>query len=71
MNDADARKGLVISFDEHVGLGEVQGEDGQVFLFHCTQIADGSRVIDSGTPVTFTVVANRPKGPEAYEIVKV
>jgi cold shock CspA family protein len=63
--------GVVTSFDEHVGLGEVRGDDGQVFPFHCTQIADGTRIIEAGACVTFAVVPDRPKGPEAYDIVKV
>lgn len=48
--------GRVIAFDEHVGLGEVEGEDGRRYAFHCTQIADGSRTIEVGAAVTFDVV---------------
>jgi len=59
-----------MEFDQHVGLGVVEAENGDAFPFHCTQIADGSRVIDTGAKVRF-VVRDRPKGPEAYEIVKV
>ena len=51
--------GTVSSFDEPRGLGEVVGEDGATYPFHCTQIADGSRTIDEGTAVTFEVVAGR------------
>jgi cold shock CspA family protein len=49
--------GKVIAFDEHVGLGEVRSDDGKVYLFHCVEIADGSRTIDVGTRVTFRSVA--------------
>ena len=49
-------RGRVASFDAHVGLGEVEGEDGRRYGFHCTQIADGSRTIDIGADVTFEVV---------------
>ncbi|MDP9074078.1 MAG: cold shock domain-containing protein [Actinomycetota bacterium] len=44
-------------FDEHAGLGTVVGEDGRSYPFHCTQIADGTRRIASGTAVEFEVVA--------------
>jgi cold shock CspA family protein len=61
--------GTVAEFDEHVGLGVVLTSDGSRYPFHCTQIADGSRNIDNGAAVMF-VVRERPKGPEAYDIVK-
>jgi len=50
------RRGVVTAFDEHRGLGVVTGEDAREYPFHCTQIADGSRTIASGTPVEFEVV---------------
>ena len=49
------QKGKVGSFDADVGLGEVQGEDGRRYPFHCTEIADGSRRIEVGTEVEFVV----------------
>ncbi len=49
--------GTVTAFDEHRGLGEVEADGGATFLFHCTQIADGSRSIATGTAVAFDVVA--------------
>jgi cold shock CspA family protein len=48
--------GTVIAFDEHVGLGEVQSDDGDVYLFHCVEIADGSRTIDVGAAVEFELM---------------
>jgi cold shock CspA family protein len=48
-------KGKVGSFDADAGLGEVQGEDGRRYPFHCTEIADGSRRIEVGTEVEFVV----------------
>ena len=45
-------------FDETVGLGAVDS-DGERFAFHCTQIADGTRRIEVGTEVTFTLLAGR------------
>lgn len=53
----NAQEGRVASFDDFVGLGLVDGADGQSIGFHCTQISDGSRTIAVGTPVTFAVVA--------------
>jgi hypothetical protein len=46
-----------VEFDEMVGLGQIQTEAGQTYPFHCTQIADGSRRIEPGTPVVFGVTA--------------
>lgn len=51
--------GTVTTFDEPRGLGEVTGEDGTAYPFHCTQIADGSRTIAEGTAVRFEVVPGR------------
>jgi CspA family cold shock protein len=49
-------RGAVIEFDEVVGLGTVRTDNGQTYPFHCTQIADGSRTIEVGTPVEFEVM---------------
>jgi len=51
--------GRVSDFDEHVGLGHVTAEAGTVHLFHCVEIADGTRTIDVGTAVEYEVVAGR------------
>ena len=48
--------GTVTSFDEYVGLGEVQDGDGASYLFHCAEIADGTRVIDVGAVVEFDLM---------------
>jgi CspA family cold shock protein len=48
--------GRVIDFDEHVGLGHVEATDGAVYLFHCVEIADGTRTIEVGTAVEFDVM---------------
>lgn len=63
--------GRVTAFDAHVGLGVVVGDDGRELPFHCTQIAGGSRRIDVGASVTYHVVSQRPKGPEAYDVTAV
>jgi len=48
--------GKVTGFDEYVGLGEVTTADGTAYLFHCVEIADGSRVIGVGTAVEFDLM---------------
>jgi cold shock CspA family protein len=50
-------RGVVSEFDEAAGLGTVTADDGAVYGFHCTQIADGTRTIAVGTRVCFDVVA--------------
>jgi cold shock CspA family protein len=49
--------GTVTAFDAKAGLGEITGDDGAVYAFHCTAIADGTRTIDVGTAVGFTIAA--------------
>ena len=51
------RTGTVTSFDEAEGLGEIAGDDGRTYPFHCIEIADGSRTIALGAAVTFHVLA--------------
>ena len=52
---AGPRHGRVTAFDPARGLGTVDDDDGRVYGFHATAIADGSRRIDAGTAVVFTV----------------
>lgn len=52
-----AQRGTVTAFDEHVGLGTVTDTDGNEYLFHCVEIADGSRTIAVGTAVAFERLA--------------
>lgn len=49
-------QGTVTEFDEHVGLGTVTTADGTTYLFHCVEIADGSRTIPVGAAVTFELL---------------
>lgn len=49
--------GAVIEFDDAAGLGIVGAADGRDYPFHCVEIADGSRTIEVGTAVWFTVLA--------------
>ena len=48
-------RGTVVDFDEHRGTGTVRADDGSEHLFHCTQIADGSRTIAVGTAVDYVI----------------
>lgn len=48
--------GTVASFDAATGLGEVRAENGTTYPFHATAIANGSRTIQFGEPVQFSVV---------------
>lgn len=47
--------GTVIAFDPHAGLGDISDDAGGVLPFHCVSIADGSRTIEPGTKVRFSV----------------
>lgn len=62
--------GRVTTFDERRGIGEVTGDDGTVYPFHCTVIADGSRTIAVGTTVDFERVAGHLGRWEAASIVR-
>lgn len=46
-------RGEVTEFDERQGLGTVTGPDGTRYLFHCIEIADGTRTIEVGRRVVF------------------
>jgi cold shock CspA family protein len=64
-------EGRVTAFDEQRGLGEITADDGAVYGFHCTRIADGSRTIAPGTPVAFEVVPGHLGRWEAARIIPV
>ncbi len=65
------RVGSVSAFDEARGLGEVAGAGGEVWPFHCTAVADGSRRIEVGARVAFCVVPGHLGRMEARELTKV
>lgn len=50
------RRGVVGAFDAAAGLGTIETEDGAALAFHCVAIADGTRTIEVGVPVSFTLV---------------
>ena len=62
--------GAVSAFDPEVGMGTVTGDDGRVWPFHCTRLADGTRVVDVGTRVVFLVGPGAPGRWEATSVVK-
>jgi cold shock CspA family protein len=62
------RHGTVRSFDERRGRGEIEADDGAMFGFHSTSIADGTRRILPGASVEFEIVAGLPGRWEAAEI---
>jgi cold shock CspA family protein len=45
--------GVVTSFDDHRGDGEIRSDQGESFYLHCVEIADGSRTIAVGARVSF------------------
>jgi CspA family cold shock protein len=49
--------GSVTEFDEPRGLGAITDDTGNIFTFHCVEIADGTRSIAIGTTVRFDVLA--------------
>ena len=61
-------RGVVFEFDDHVGLGHVRDDgDGTSYLFHCVEIADGTRTIDVGTAVEFDLMVKFGR-PEAANL---
>ena len=65
------RIGRVRAFDPVRGLGEVEGADGARYGFHATAIADGSRRIEVGAAVSFTVAPGHRGRYESWSLVPV
>ncbi|MHB8670061.1 MAG: cold-shock protein [Acidimicrobiales bacterium] len=69
------RTGTVVAFDEGAGVGTIRSdaespeEGDREHFFHCTQIADGTRQIPPGAPVSFRIVPGRRGRWEAADIV--
>ena len=68
---ARVRLGAVAGFDGDRGLGTVVDADGTTFGFHSTAIAGGSRLIEPGTAVAFTLRAAIGGAVEACGIVPI
>ena len=63
-------EGVVAEFDDPKGYGTIRADDGTEYFFQCTRIADGTRTIEPGARVTFSVVAGHRGRHEAADIVK-
>ena len=65
----DLHHGVVTEFDEARGLGVVTDDQGGGYVFHCTQIADGSRYIEEGTRTSFVVAPGHLGRLEARRLI--
>jgi cold shock CspA family protein len=64
--------GVVAAFDDHRGYGSIsRSGDGTELFFHCTALADGSRTVEVGRRVRFTVAAGHLGRFEARAVEKV
>lgn len=63
--------GTVTEFDDPRGLGVIADEDGNLYPFQCTRIADGTRTIAVGAAVSFEVAAGQMGRWEAVAITAV
>ena len=61
--------GRVASFDPTRGLGTVTDDAGAVYGFHATAIADGSRRIEAGTRVSYSLAPGHGGRHEASVLV--
>ncbi len=68
---AGPRLGRVTTFDARRGVGTVTGADGTTYGFHATAIADGSRRVDEGASVAFTVAPGHGGRYEARSLAVV
>lgn len=63
------RLGCVASFDPTRGLGTITGDEGAVYVFHATAIADGSRRIDVGAHVAYSLAPGHGGRYEARKLI--
>ncbi len=49
-------RGLVAEFDDAAGFGWIDDDDGDRWFVHCTEVADGSRTLSTGTTVEFVAI---------------
>lgn len=61
--------GRVASFDPTRGLGTVTDDGGPVYAFHATAIADGSRRIDVGSRVSYSLAPGHGGRREVRRLV--
>lgn len=67
MSSSALQTGTVTQFDRTVGLGEITDGEGRVWPFHCAMLTDGTRNVEVGTSVQFTVRFHVVR-EEAFEI---
>ena len=67
MSSSDLQTGTVTQFDRRVGLGEITDGECRVWPFHCAMLTDGTRNVEVGTAVQFTVRFHVVR-EEAFEI---
>lgn len=67
MSSSTLQTGTVTQFDRTVGLGEITDGEGRVWPFHCAMLTDGTRNVEVGTAVQFTVRFHVVR-EEAFEI---
>jgi cold shock CspA family protein len=63
------QRGEVVAYDASAGYGTIRGADAREWWFHCTAIADGSRLIAVGASGVFSLVPGRSGRWEAVGIV--
>lgn len=64
-------RATVIDFDESRGLGSARSDAGDVYSFHCSALADGTRAVEVGTVVFFRICGALAGEFEARDLVKV
>lgn len=64
-------QGTVETFDAEMGLGVVITPVGDWYPFHCTAIAGGSRLIDTGREVMFVIGPGGPGRWEAHQVMPI
>ena len=62
--------GRVEAFDDHRGDGRLRTDEGEVFYFHCVNIADGSRRVEVGERVTARRGVGHLGRDEAFDVEK-
>lgn len=63
-------RGIVVEYDTDRGIGEIETTEGLRVSFHCSVLSDGSRLIDEGATVEFTIGAGRLGRWEAVSVAK-
>ena len=62
--------GVVVRFDEYMGIGSIELSDGGQVEFHCVEIVDGTRTIEVGRRVNCSLGAVNLGRVEGVSILK-